>query len=68
MIKNMYEKWMEDRILIETKQKELSLEVLKLYQLNEIRKTINTAKKSKFYKEVLKDIQSEDVKDFEDFS
>jgi len=67
MIKNMYEKWMEDRILIETKQKELSLEVLKLYQLNEIRKTINTAKKSKFYKEVLKDIQSEDVKDFEDF-
>ena len=38
-----------------------------MYQLNEIKKTINTAKKSKFYGEVLKNIQSEDIKDFEDF-
>jgi len=67
MTKTMYEKWMEDRILKETGQKELSSEVLKLYQLNEIRKTINTAKKSKFYGEVLKSIKSEDIKDFEDF-
>ena len=67
MTKTMYEKWMEDRILKETGQKELSSEVLKLYQLNEIRKTINTAKKSKFYGELFKSIKSEDIKDFEDF-
>ena len=67
MIKTMYEKWMEDKILKETGEKELSLEALKLYQLNEIRKTIDIAKKGKFYKEVLKNIQSEDIKNFEDF-
>jgi len=67
MIKTMYEKWMEEIILKDTDKKELSLEALKLYQLNEIRKTINTAKKSKFYGEVLKNINSEDINDFEDF-
>ena len=67
MIKTMYEKWMEDRILKETGEKELSSEVLKLYQLNEIRKTINSAKNSKFYGEKLKDIKGEDIKNFEDF-
>ncbi len=67
MTKTMYEKWMENRILKETGEKEISSEVLKLYQLNEIRKTINIAKKSKFYGEVLKNIKSEDIKNFEDF-
>ena len=67
MTKTMYEKWMEDRILKETGKKKLSQEVLKLYQLNEIRKIISTAKKSKFYGEVLKNIKSEDIKNFEDF-
>jgi len=66
MIKTMYEKWMEDKILRETGKKELSSEVLKLYQLNEIRKTISTAKNSKFYGEALKNIKSEDIKNFED--
>lgn len=67
MTKTMYEKWMEDRILKETGEKEISPEVLKLYQLNEIRKTVSIAKKSKFYREVLKNIKSEDIKNFEDF-
>lgn len=67
MTKTMYEKWMEDKILKETGKKKLSQEVLNLYQLNEIRKTISTAKKSKFYGEVLKNIKIEDIKNFEDF-
>ncbi|BCZ46479.1 hypothetical protein psyc5s11_25460 [Clostridium gelidum] len=67
MIKTIYEKWMEDKILKETGEKKLSLESLKLYQLNEIRNIINTAKKGKFYKDVLKNIKSEDIKNFEDF-
>lgn len=67
MTKTMYEKWMEDRILKETGEKEISPEILKLYQLNEIRKTVSIAKKSKFYGEVLKNIKSEDIKNFEDF-
>lgn len=67
MTKTMYEKWMEDRILKETGKKEISKEVLKFYQLNKIRKTISTAKKSKFYGQVLKNIKSEDTKNFEDF-
>lgn len=67
MSKTMYEKWMENIILKETGQKELSLEVLKSYQLNEIRKTIDNAKNSKFYGEALKNIQSQDIKNFDDF-
>ena len=67
MIKTLYEKWMEDRIFTETGDKNLSEEGLKFYQLGEIRKTINIAKRSKFYGEALKDIYSEDIKEFEDF-
>ena len=67
MTKTKYEKWMEDIILKETGEKEFSIETLKLYQLNEIRKTIDTAKTSKFYGETLKNIKSHDIKNFEDF-
>lgn len=67
MNKTMYEKWMEGIILKQTGQKELSLEVLKSYQLNKIRRTIDAAKNSKFYGEALKDIQSKDIKNFNDF-
>lgn len=66
MTKTMYEKWMEDKILKETGKKKLSQEVLNLYQLNEIKKTINTAKNSKFYSKILKNIKSEDINNFED--
>lgn len=63
----MYEKWMEDRILKETGEKVFSSDVLKLYQLNEIKKTINIAKKSKFYSKILKNIKSEEINNFEEF-
>jgi phenylacetate-coenzyme A ligase PaaK-like adenylate-forming protein len=63
----MYEKWMEDIILEETGGKDVNSEILKQYQIKEIRKTIDVAKKSKYYGEVLKYIRSEDIKDFEDF-
>ena len=66
MTKTIYEKWMEDKILKETGEKEISVEALKLYQLNEIRKTISTAKNSKFYGKILKNIKSEDIRNFED--
>ncbi|HEY8803523.1 MAG TPA: AMP-binding protein [Clostridium sp.] len=67
MVKTLYEKWMEDRIFMETGDRKLSMEGLKSYQLGEIRKTINIAKKSKFYGEALKDIYSDEIKDFGDF-
>ncbi|AGF54483.1 phenylacetate-coenzyme A ligase PaaK-like adenylate-forming protein [Clostridium saccharoperbutylacetonicum] len=67
MSKTMYEKWMEDIILEETGGKDVNSEILKQYQIKEIRKTIDVAKKSKYYGEVLKYIRSEDIKDFEDF-
>lgn len=67
MTKTMYEKWMADKILKETDEEVLSSEVLILYQLNEIKKTINTAKNSKFYSNILKNIKIEDIKSFEDF-
>lgn len=67
MLKTLYEKWMEDRIFTETGDKNLSREGLKFYQLGEIRKTINIAKRSKFYGEALKDIYSDDIKELEDF-
>ena len=66
MLKTLYEKWMEDRIFMGTGVKNLSEEGLKSYQLEEIRKTINSAKKSKFYGEKLKD--NEEIKNFEDFN
>ena len=62
-----YEKWMRDRILKETGNNALSKESLKLYQLIKIRSTIDTAKKSKFYGKVLKDIESKNIKDLENF-
>ena len=62
-----YEKWMRDRILKETGNNTLSKESLELYQLIKIRNTINTAKKSKFYGKMLKDIESKNIKAFEDF-
>ncbi|WP_238918405.1 DVU_1553 family AMP-dependent CoA ligase [Clostridium sp. YIM B02555] len=67
MSKTMYEKWMENIILEETVGKDVNSEILKQYQIKEIRKTIEVAKKSKYYGEVLKYIRSEDIKDFEDF-
>ena len=67
MVKTLYEKWMEDRIFMETGDKKLSMEGLKSYQLREIRKTINIAKRSKFYGEALKNIYSDDIRDFEEF-
>jgi phenylacetate-coenzyme A ligase PaaK-like adenylate-forming protein len=67
MTKTMYEKWMEDKILKETGKELLSSEILELYQLNEIKKTINTAKKSKFYGNILKNIKSEEINDLKDF-
>jgi len=68
MLKTLYEQWMEDRISMETGAKRLSEEGLQSYQLEEIRKTIDIAKRSKFYGEKLKDIFNEDIKDFEDFN
>jgi phenylacetate-coenzyme A ligase PaaK-like adenylate-forming protein len=68
MTKTMYEKWMEDKILKETGEEKLSSDVLKLYQLNEIKKTINIAKKSKFYSNILKNIKSEEINNFEDLN
>ncbi|HEY8804042.1 MAG TPA: AMP-binding protein [Clostridium sp.] len=67
MLKTLYEKWMEDRVYKKTGDRTLSEGGLKSYQLGEIRKTINVAKRSKFYGEVLKDIDSDDIKEFEDF-
>lgn len=68
MVKTQYEKWMEDRIFMENGDKKLSPEGLKSYQLGEIRKTLNIAKKSKFYREKLKDINSDEIKDFGEFN
>lgn len=67
MTKTMYEKWMENKILKETGKEVLSSDVLKMYQLSEIKKTINIAKKSKFYNNILKNINSELINNFEDF-
>lgn len=67
MTKTMYEKWMEKIILKETGQSKISTEVLKLYQLSEIKKTISTAKKSNYYKNTLKNIESDDINSFNDF-
>ena len=67
MIKKPYEKWMEDRVCLQSGDKNFSEEGLKSYQLEEIRNTINIAKKSKFYGETLKNINSKDIKTFEDF-
>ncbi|WP_160689785.1 DVU_1553 family AMP-dependent CoA ligase [Clostridium sp. C2-6-12] len=67
MTKTMYEKWMEDKIIKETGEEILSSDVLKLYQLNKIKKMINIAKKSKFYSKALENINSEDINNFEDF-
>lgn len=66
MTKTMYEKWMEDKILKETGKEVLSSDVLKMYQLSEIKKTINIAKKSKFYNNILKNINSNLINNFED--
>lgn len=66
MTKTMYEKWMEDKILKETGKELLSSDVLKMYQLSEIKKTINIAKKSKFYNNILKNINSNLINNFED--
>ena len=68
MYKTLYEKWMEDRISMATGVKKLSGDGLKSYQLVEIRKTINIAKRGKFYGEALKDINSDDIKEFKDFN
>jgi phenylacetate-CoA ligase len=62
-----YENWMKDRIFKETGISELSRESLELYQLKKLRMTIDIAKKSKFYGEALKDIESSDIKGFADF-
>lgn len=63
----LYEKWMKDRVLKEIGNEIFSKASLKLYQLREIRKTINVAKKSKFYGETLKNISSDNIKSFKDF-
>ena len=67
MTKTIYEKWMEKIILKETGQSKISIEVLRLYQLSEIKKTISTAKKSNYYKNTLKNIESDDINNFDDF-
>ncbi|NNU74676.1 DVU_1553 family AMP-dependent CoA ligase [Clostridium estertheticum] len=67
MLKTLYEKWMEDKIFMETGDKKLSGESLRLYQLGEIRKVINLSKESKFYGKKLKNIFSDEIKSFEDF-
>lgn len=62
-----YEKWMEDRILRSTGHTELTVEVLEAYQLKHIRTAIETARKSRFYRGLFKDIYSEDILDFDTF-
>lgn len=66
MYNTLYEKWMEDIILKETNLK-LTYEALQLYQLLKIRETINKAKNSRFYNEKLGNINSDDIKNFNDF-
>lgn len=63
----LYEKWMEDRVFMETGNEILSKASLKSYQLGEIKKAINVAKRSKFYGDTLKNISCDDIKSFKDF-
>lgn len=66
MYNTVYEQWMEDVISEETNLM-LTIQGLQEYQLIKIRKTIDKAKKSKFYCEKLKNVNSKDVKSFDDF-
>lgn len=63
----LYEKWMEDIILKDTGENELSHKALKLYQLKKIRETIDKARKSRFYGRLLKNMQPANIKNFKDF-
>ena len=69
MEKTSYENWIVDCINNGAKGFNLTLESLRDYQLIKIKETINYAKvNSLFYKERLKNVNSYDIKDFNDFS
>lgn len=63
----LYEMWMKDIILKDAEERELNFETMKSYQLKKIKETIDKAKNSRFYGETLKDIETKNIKDFNDF-
>jgi phenylacetate-coenzyme A ligase PaaK-like adenylate-forming protein len=69
MEKTSYERWIEDCINQGNKSINLTFKSLRDYQLNKIRETIDYVKKnSSFYRERLKNVNSYEIKDYNDFS
>ncbi|MEJ8553016.1 DVU_1553 family AMP-dependent CoA ligase [Tepidibacter sp. Z1-5] len=69
MKNTVYEKWIEKCIFGENVNKNMTLEDLKKYQLDRVRRAMDYAKKnSLFYKRLLKDINPYEINNFEDFS
>lgn len=69
MEKTTYEKWIQKCIFGQTINSQMTLQDLREYQIDKIRKAMDYAKKhSPFYKRLLKDIDPYEIKNFDDFS
>ncbi|MCT4507590.1 MAG: AMP-binding protein [Tepidibacter sp.] len=69
MKNTVYEKWIEKCILGENTHKNITLEDLRKYQLDSLRRVMDYAKKnSLFYKNLLKNINPYEINSFDDFS
>lgn len=69
MKNTVYEKWIEKCILGEDADKNMTLEDLRKYQLDRVRRAMDYAKKnSLFYKNLLKNINLNEINNFNDFS